>query len=112
MEGLVVAAITVAFLHSFAPDHWVPLVAIAKGASWSFRRLAIVAVIAALLHVIVSVLVALLAVWLGVALAEITGVATWTGGTATWLLIVFGALYALWGLRSAARYDYAEDLSV
>jgi hypothetical protein len=108
MGALVVAAITVAFMHSFAPDHWVPLVAIAKGASWSMKRLAVVAVIAGVLHVVVSVLVALLAIWFGAALAEIVGVDAWRGNSSTWLLIVFGGVYGLWGLTIAARHKSAH----
>ena len=38
MGGLVAAAVSVGFFHSFAPDHWLPFVALAKGSSLSMRR--------------------------------------------------------------------------
>ena len=109
MWALFVAAVSVAFMHSFAPDHWVPLVAIARGAKWSQRQLAVVAAIAGILHVVVSVGIALLAVWGGVALAELAGINAMRGDWGTWLLISFGAIYALWGIWHAGKHKEAGE---
>ena len=108
MLALMVGAVTVAFLHSFAPDHWVPLVAIARSSSWSMRRLAVIAALAGIAHVVVSTGLALAAVWLGMHIEALSGINAFRGDAAVWVLIVFGLLYTLWGLVMARRNSQHE----
>ncbi len=52
---LVVAAASVAVLHSILPDHWVPLAVVARTQRWSLLRVARVSTLASAGHVLTSV---------------------------------------------------------
>ena len=51
MTPLLIAAVSVAFFHSLAPDHWLPFVALAKSARWPMAKLGGVALLAGIGHV-------------------------------------------------------------
>lgn len=101
MIVLLISAVSVAFFHSMAPDHWVPFVALAKGSNWKMRKLAWVTTLAGTGHVLSSLLIGVLGLWAGWAAHRLEGVESWRGGVAIWLLIGFGAAYMLWGLKHA-----------
>lgn len=101
MIVLLASAVSVAFFHSLAPDHWVPFVALAKGGRWGMRRLGWVATLAGLGHVLSSLLIGVIGLWAGWVVHRMEGVEQWRGGVAIWLLIGFGAAYALWGFKHA-----------
>lgn len=117
--SLAFAAITVGSLHSLAPDHWVPIAAVARARGWSRARAARVAFVCGLGHVTVSVLLGLLALLFGAQLFESLGERMVS--VAGLLLIGFGVAYAIWGLRGAFahhihghhhhHYDHVHDPS-
>jgi high-affinity nickel permease len=117
--SLAAAAITVGSLHSLAPDHWVPIAAVARARNWSRARAARVALICGFGHVTVSVLLGLLALVFGSQLLERLGERMVS--VASLLLIGFGVAYAIWGLRGAFahrlhghhhhHYDHVHDVS-
>lgn len=117
--SLAVAAITVGSLHSLAPDHWVPIAAVARARGWSRVRTARVAFLCGLGHVTVSVLLGLLALAFGTQLFRSLGERMVS--VAGLLLIGFGVAYAVWGLRGAFvhrihghrhhHYDHVHDPS-
>lgn len=101
MNALVVGAVSVAFFHSLAPDHWLPFVALAKSSRWSMGKLALVTVLAGTGHVLSSLLLGLIGLWAGLAVHRLQGVEAWRGSLGVWLLIGFGVAYVLWGLKHA-----------
>lgn len=101
MGILLASAVSVAFFHSLAPDHWVPFVALAKGSRWKMRRLALITTLAGIGHVASSLLIGAAGLWAGWAVHRLEGVEAWRGGVAIWMLIGFGAAYTLWGLKHA-----------
>ena len=117
--SLTIAAITIGSLHSLAPDHWVPIAAVARARNWSRGRAARVAFVCGLGHVTVSVLLGLLALLFGAQLFERVGERMVS--VAGLLLIGFGVAYAVWGLRGAFahrlhghhhhHYDHVHDAS-
>ncbi|HSN84029.1 MAG TPA: hypothetical protein VLS88_15725 [Polyangiales bacterium] len=117
--SLALAAITIGALHSLAPDHWVPIAAVARARSWSRSRAARVALFCGLGHVTVSMLLGLLALMFGAQLFESIGEKMVS--VAGLLLIGFGVAYAVWGLRGAFahrlhghhhhHYDHVHDPS-
>ena len=117
--SLAVGAITIGSLHSLAPDHWVPIAAVARARNWSRGRAARVAFICGLGHVTVSVLLGLLALMFGAQLFQSLGERMVS--VAGLLLIGFGVAYAVWGLRGAFvhrlhghhhhHYDHVHDAS-
>ena len=95
--SLLAAAAAIGALHTAAPDHWVPFVAIARAQEWSARRSAAVTLLCGLGHVTISASLGLAGVFVGVRLLESVG--RRTGRLAPFLLVGFGVAYALWGLR-------------
>ena len=114
---LVAAAITVAALHSLAPDHWAPFAALARARNWSAARTVRITSFCGLGHVTVSATLGLVAIKIGMKVIEALG--TRMESLAGILLIVFGLIYGLWGLRtttgrrihghSHAHFDHIHD---
>lgn len=101
MIVLIASAVSLAFFHALAPDHWLPFVALARGSRWPMRRLGFVTTLAGIGHVVSSLLLGLIGLWAGWALHRTEGIETWRGDVAIWMLIGFGVAYALWGLKHA-----------
>ena len=104
MGALLAAAVSVAFFHSLAPDHWLPFVSLAKGGRWPMHKLGWVTLLAGIGHVASSLLLGLLGLWAGLALHRMQGMEAWRGSVAIWLLIGFGVAYILWGLKHAQHH--------
>src|SRR5262245_50299455 len=101
MGPLLIAAVSVAFFHSMAPDHWLPFVALAKSSRWSTQKLTWVTMLAGTAHVLSSLLLGLIGLWAGLVIHHLQGAEAWRGSVGVWLLIGFGVSYALWGLKHA-----------
>lgn len=116
---LALGAVTVGALHSLAPDHWVPISAVARARGWSAKRTAFVTLLCSLGHVTVSVVLGLLALVFGAAIFEQLGARM--ESAAGLLLVGFGVAYAAWGMRHKIvrrlhghhhdRYDHVHDPS-
>ena len=114
---LMTTAITVGWLHSIAPDHWVPFAAVARARGWSVARTTRVTLFCGFGHVTVSVLMGLLGLGLGLSVLEVFG--RRLESLAGILLIAFGLIYGTWGLRRAlgrqihghshSHYDHVHD---
>lgn len=95
--ALALAAGTVGVLHTLAPDHWLPIAAVARARDWSPQRTARVALLCGFGHVTVSIALGLLALVTGTAIVESLGAQS--AAVAAVLLIGFGVAYAVWGMR-------------
>ena len=94
---LPLAAATVGALHTLAPDHWMPFAALARARGWTPARALRTTVICGLGHVTVSAILGVTALWIGLGIAELIGGKL--ASLAPTLLMVFGIVYMLWGLR-------------
>lgn len=101
MGILLASAVSVAFFHALAPDHWLPFVALAKGSRWKMGQLGLITTLAGIGHVASSLLIGAIGLWAGWAVHRLEGMEDWRGGVAIWGLIGFGMAYALWGLKHA-----------
>ncbi len=99
MEALIFSALSIGFIHSLAPDHWLPFASIARAQGWSRRKLLIVSLLAGVAHVGSSIVLGALGIFLGLGLFHLEGAESFRGNIAGFLLIGFGAAYALWGLK-------------
>ncbi len=104
MAPLLAAAVSLAFVHALAPDHWLPFVALAKGSGWRMRKLAWISTLAGIGHVVTSLLLGMLGLWAGLTVQRLQGGEAWRGNMGIWLLIGFGVAYALWGLKHAQHH--------
>ncbi len=99
MEALILSAVGIGFVHSLAPDHWLPFASIAKAQGWSRQKLIMVSLLAGAAHVGSSIVLGALGIFLGLGLFHLEGAESFRGNIAGFLLIGFGAAYALWGLK-------------
>lgn len=100
LPALAVAAATVGAAHTLAPDHWVPFAALSRAKRWSVRRTLAVTVACGFGHVTVSALLGVLGLLFGLGMVEAFG--RRMEAAAGFLLVAFGIVYAVWGLRRAA----------
>ncbi len=100
-------ALTAAFLGFFhtiiGPDHYLPFVMMSWARKWSWVKTTVITVLCGLGHIASSVVLGLIGVWLGLVLKKLTIVESFRGSIAAWLLIGFGLVYFVWGLRRAYR---------
>jgi len=102
--ALVAAAATVGSLHTLAPDHWMPFAALGRARGWSTWRTARTTILCGLGHVTVSAALGIAALFAGLALIEAVG--TRLENQAIYLLMAFGTIYMVWGLRRSFRRDH------
>lgn len=115
--ALALGAVTVAALHTLAPDHWAPFAAVARAQRWPVGRTIRVTVLCGTGHVTASALLGLLGLFLGLEVMQAVGQRM--EAVAGILLITFGLLYAFWGLRRSlghrlhghahSHYDHVHD---
>lgn len=101
---LVVTAAGLGFFHTlFGPDHYLPFVMISWSRKWSWLKTAWITFLCGVGHIIGSVVLGLLGVTVGIALNKLEIIESFRGSIAAWLLIGFGLVYLVWGLRRAYR---------
>ena len=105
-ETIVIAgsAASIGFVHTIlGPDHYLPLVAMAKTNGWSGPKTASYVAFCGVSHVLGTVLVGLLVFLLGFAFFNIETVQSIRGDFAGWFLLLLGAVYFIWGIQWAIR---------
>jgi hypothetical protein len=100
---LVIAAATVGSLHTMAPDHWMPFAALARARHWTPARAARTTILCGFGHVTVSATLGIAALFAGLGVIRLIGGHLET--LATWLLMAFGTVYMIWGIRRSLRRD-------
>lgn len=85
-----------ALVHALIPDHWLPLVLLARAKRWNLRHALALAVLAGGLHSVVSVSLGALALWVGREAAQDMG--EMLQNISSVLLVLFGLGYAAWAL--------------
>lgn len=100
MDVLILSTLTIAGLHALAPDHWLPFVMLGKAQRWSSARLTFVTAISGLGHVASSLLIGALGIALGFALDQVNLWEFDRGNIAGLLLIGFGLVYMIWGIKN------------
>jgi nickel/cobalt transporter (NicO) family protein len=116
---LALGAVTLGSLHTIAPDHWVPFAAISRAQGWSRGKTMRITALCGFGHVTVSVLLGILALVFGLEMLHVIGQRM--EAFAGILLIAFGMVYGVLGLRRAAgehfhghhhhHYDHVHEPS-
>lgn len=87
------------FFHTITgPDHYLPFIVIARARRWTLLRTAILTFICGIGHVLSSVVLGAIGIAIGIALNKLEAWESFRGDIAGWLFIVFGLVYAIWGL--------------
>jgi len=104
LSALVVTAASIGFLHTLlGPDHYIPFIMMAWARKWSTLKTTLITFLCGIGHIASSVVLGLIGVALGLAVKKLEFVESFRGNIAAWLLIAFGLVYMVWGLRQAYR---------
>ncbi|MHC4116173.1 MAG: sulfite exporter TauE/SafE family protein [Planctomycetota bacterium] len=104
LNTLIVGAAGLAFVHTlFGPDHYLPFVMMSWSRKWSWFKTAWITFLCGVGHIVGSVVLGFVGVAVGIAVNKVEMVEGVRGNLAAWLLIAFGLVYLVWGLRRAYR---------
>jgi sulfite exporter TauE/SafE len=104
MQLLLLAAITIAFLHTATgPDHYLPFIALSKTKGWSLRKTIFWTIVCGCGHIGSSLILGLGGVLIGWSLSSLKWFDLKRGNLAGWALIGFGIIYGVWGLIRAKQ---------
>ena len=104
LNALIITAASIGFFHTIlGPDHYLPFVMMSWARKWSGVKTTLITVLCGLGHIGSSVVLGLIGVSVGVAVNKLEFVESFRGNLAAWLLIAFGLVYFVWGLRRAYR---------
>jgi sulfite exporter TauE/SafE len=101
---LLLTAVSIGFFHTlFGPDHYVPFIVMAKARSWSTLKTTWITILCGIGHVGSSIILGFVGIAFGIAVSKLESLESVRGNIAGWILITFGLLYCIWGLRRAYR---------
>lgn len=99
---LATTAATIGFVHTITgPDHYLPFIAIGRARNWNLGRTLGITALCGMGHVLGSVALGFIGIGLGLAVGRLNIIEGVRGNLAAWLLISFGLVYCVWGLRVA-----------
>ncbi len=99
---LAITAASIGFFHTLlGPDHYLPFIMMARAGKWSYSKTAVVTVLCGIGHVASSIALGFAGIFLGTQLSKLEAFESFRGEIAAWLLIVFGLIYFVWGVRRA-----------
>ncbi len=104
LSALIITAASIGFFHTiFGPDHYLPFIMMSWARKWSGIKTSLITILCGLGHIASSVVLGLIGVSLGLAVKKLEIFESFRGNLAAWLLIAFGLVYLVWGLRRAFR---------
>jgi sulfite exporter TauE/SafE len=107
---LVGTAVAVACTHTLlGPDHYLPFLALARAGRWGERKTVAVTLACGFGHVFSSVVIGAAALVVGAGVASLMWLQSMRGVLAAWIMIGFGAVYAVWGVRHAWSHRHGLD---
>lgn len=102
LNALIITAASIGFFHTiFGPDHYLPFIMMSWARKWSVLKTTLITLLCGIGHIGSSVVLGLIGVALGLAVNRLEIVESVRGNVAAWLLIAFGLVYLVWGLRRA-----------
>ncbi|MHC4482343.1 MAG: urease accessory protein UreH domain-containing protein [Planctomycetota bacterium] len=104
LSVLIIASASIGFFHTIlGPDHYLPFIMMSWSRKWSILKTSLITLLCGLGHIGSSVVLGLIGVAMGLAVKKLEIAESFRGDLAAWLLITFGLLYLVWGLRRAYR---------
>jgi sulfite exporter TauE/SafE len=102
LSVILLTAASVGFLHTIlGPDHYIPFIAMSKAGNWSKVKTIWVTILCGLGHVGSTMLLGFIGIAFGYTVFHLQSIESYRGDVAGWLLIIFGLLYSVWGIRNA-----------
>ena len=101
---LLLSTAPVGIVHTLlGPDHYLPFIALSKSRNWSLGKTAVITALCGIGHILSAAVLGIAAVSAGSVLTRLDFIEGARGQIAAWLLIAFGFVYFVWGLRSAVK---------
>ncbi|OGU12104.1 MAG: hypothetical protein A2475_07035 [Ignavibacteria bacterium RIFOXYC2_FULL_35_21] len=101
---LSITAVSLGFVHTIVgPDHYVPFIAIAKARSWPNPKVMSIVSLCGLGHILSSVIIGMIGIALGITISSLKMFESSRGEIAGWLLISFGLIYIIWGIKKSIK---------
>ncbi len=101
---LAATAASLGFIHTIiGPDHYLPFIVMARARKWSSTKTAWITFLCGLGHIGSSVVLGLVGIGFGLAVSRLAGFESLRGSIAAWIMIAFGLVYLVWGLRRAYK---------
>ncbi len=101
---LLVSAASIGFFHTLlGPDHYLPFIMMGRARRWSRAKTFWVTAVCGIGHVGGSVVLGMIGIALGIGITRLEIFESVRGNLAAWVLIAFGLVYFVWGLKRAIR---------
>jgi nickel/cobalt transporter (NicO) family protein len=101
---LIVTAASVGFIHTLlGPDHYIPFIVLSKARLWTVRKTAFITALCGIGHVGSSVVIGMIGIAIGAAVNKLVSFESIRGDVAAWLMIGFGFVYLIWGIRHSVK---------
>jgi sulfite exporter TauE/SafE len=101
---LITTAASLGFFHTLVgPDHYLPFIVMSRSGNWSLAKTSLITFLCGIGHILSSVILGLVGVAFGIAVNKLVYIESARGSIATWLLIAFGLVYFIWGVRRAIK---------
>jgi nickel/cobalt transporter (NicO) family protein len=99
---LTITAASIGCLHTIiGPDHYIPFIMMSRAQNWTRGKTMFITFLCGIGHVLSSVFLGIIGIAFGVALAHLQLIESVRGNIASWVLIAFGIIYCIWGLKDA-----------
>jgi hypothetical protein len=110
---LISSAIGISMIHTLTgPDHYLPFVALSKSGKWTIQKTFFWTILCGFAHVLSSILIGLIGILIGWSLLKLNVIESTRGTWASWMLLIFGVFYTLWGLYDLKRNKLHKHFEV
>lgn len=100
LQILVFSAAFLGFIHTLlGPDHYLPFIVLSKARNWNTTKTMWITFVSGIGHVGGSVILGIVGIALGISLSKLELIESQRGSLVGWLLIGFGLLYSVYGIR-------------
>ena len=101
---LLITAASLGFIHTIlGPDHYLPFIVMSAAGKWSKMKTLWVTILSGVGHVLSSVVLGFVGIGFGAALHKVVAIESSRGEIASWLMIAFGLVYFVLGMRRAMK---------
>jgi sulfite exporter TauE/SafE len=100
MMPFVFLALSIGFFHTLlGPDHYLPFIVLSRARGWGLPKTLWITFLCGVGHVLSSVVLGGLGIAFGWAIGDLISIEGQRGEVAGWLLLSFGVLYLIWGVK-------------
>ena len=101
---LAITALSIGFFHTlFGPDHYLPFIVMSKARNWKIIKTLFITFLCGIGHVLSSIILGFIGIVLGIGVSKLEFFEGFRGNIAAYLLIGFGFVYFIWGIRKAIK---------